>query len=79
MTEPRTAICSTCRFWGRDEYGRALGGPHCDGSVSDCRRRAPIAINSNTDRIFARGEWPSTSANAWCGEWEPEAEGGLCR
>lgn len=36
--------CETCRFWARDDFGRALGGPHIDGSVSDCRHNPPIAV-----------------------------------
>jgi hypothetical protein len=62
--------CETCRFWGRDRFGRALGGYNCDGRVSDCRRRAPIEI----DRARYPGAsrlWPETKIDDWCGEYDP--------
>lgn len=81
---PRAAQrCGTCRFWPLSKYAEAnkhevpafmefgAGGPHCDGSVSDCRRRAPTTPQlGNDDRLFGRSMWPTTRREDWCGEWE---------
>ncbi len=69
--------CGNCRFWELSLYAQmnggesGIGGHHCDGSVSNCRRRAPAEINTDRDRIHARAEWPTTQHSAWCGEWAP--------
>lgn len=66
-----TDTCETCRFWARDPFGRALGGPHTDGSVSDCRRNAPIAVKA--DRYpLANAVWPQTHKLDFCGEHQPK-------
>lgn len=69
--------CQDCRYWvatitADGIYG--IGGPHTDGSVSECRRFAPTACDSdrrarmypNASRVF-----PETHRADWCGEFEP--------
>jgi hypothetical protein len=69
--------CGNCRFWELSSYAirngseSGVGGHHCDGSVSNCRRHAPPGIHTERDRIHDRAEWPTTRIDAWCGEWEP--------
>ena len=68
-----TAIaCGNCRYWPakRESYGvYGIGGPHTDGSVSDCRRHPPIAVRQ--DRYpHSSAVWPATNREDWCGEFE---------
>lgn len=76
--------CETCRFWPlRTKIGDhyiGIGGYNCDGSVSDCRRRAPVIVEQGRDeRLSGNGRWPTTKRDDWCGEYEArpvsEAEG----
>lgn len=66
--------CGNCAHWptnqdqsDRQPYG--LGGPSGDGTVSDCRKRAPILLR--TDRHpSATAEWPTTRRDDFCDEFE---------
>ena len=54
--------CGTCRFWQKWVY---RSNPERDSG--DCRIRAPVVIGVGSD---FRSDWPSTSNDEWCGEWE---------
>lgn len=64
--------CGGCRYWVREINGR--GDPTPSGK---CRRRAPVVLQF--DLVADYGEppqrhsatnWPGTTENEWCGEWE---------
>jgi hypothetical protein len=69
--------CGNCAFWplggfqhdwkGAEPLG--IGGPGTDGTVSECRRRAPVALDRSrypgSDRLF-----PSTRRDDYCGDFE---------
>ncbi len=68
--------CGTCRFWQLSDYAKAnsmeLGvhGLGCDGSVSNCRKKAPVADPAKRDRtLFGDACWPITRKDDWCSEW----------
>lgn len=63
--------CEACRWWARDNFGRALAGPHCDGSLSECRRNAPVYGGDSSNRTRASRLFPLTAASDWCGEYTP--------
>lgn len=71
-TEPR---CGTCRYWELSSYAEREGlesgvsGHHCNGSVSNCRRHAPGALDRER-YPSATARWPATEREAWCGDWE---------
>lgn len=75
----REERCGNCKFWELSGYARmndiegGVGGHHCDGSVSNCRRHAPGMIDATRDRIHDRAEWPTTRKDAWCGDWAARA------
>lgn len=62
--------CETCFYWPAKITATGIcgeGGPHTDGSVSECRRRSPTERNGDryphADRIF-----PTTSRADYCGD-----------
>jgi hypothetical protein len=61
--------CELCRFWETNGYG-GVGGPHCDGSASNCRRHAPQHIAPER-YPSANVRWVTTNRNDWCGDFEP--------
>lgn len=69
--------CELCRFWQLSSYNggkigdqyNGVGGPHTDGSASNCRRHAPRHLQQ-LDRIYGRVDWPTTKRDEWCGEFE---------
>lgn len=65
----REERCELCRFWQVNHYG-GVRGPNCDGSASNCRRRAPQHIIED-GRVSANVQWVTTGRNDWCGEFEP--------
>ena len=65
----REERCELCRFWEVNRYG-GVGGPHCDGSASNCRRHAPRHMKQD-GRVSANVEWITTGRNDWCGDFEP--------
>lgn len=56
MTKP---ACKDCRFWNLDEATQEE-----KYIVSECRRRAPLALEQFRD-------WPRTTGCEWCGEFKP--------
>lgn len=71
MADPSAPACANCYLWGRDRFGRALGGYNADGSASECRKRAPIARPDDTDPFAGKRHFPFTKADDWCGEFLP--------
>lgn len=73
----KVECCGNCAFWPLNPYqsGEAeayplgTGGPHTDGSVSECRRHAPIALKHerypSAERLF-----PTTRRQDFCGDFE---------
>ncbi len=70
--------CGNCAFWplgyqsgsdhlGSEPYG--IGGHHTDGSVSECRRHAPISANHEM-RLSGSAIWPTTKKRDYCGDFE---------
>lgn len=69
--------CGNCAYWPLGGYQHdwkgaqplGAGGPHTDGTVSECRRHAPLAVNTarypSADRLF-----PSTNRTDFCGDFE---------
>lgn len=69
--------CGNCAFWPLGGYqhdwrGAAphgIGGPHTDGTVSECRRRAPVGLDHGkypgAERLF-----PTTHRTDFCGDFE---------
>lgn len=71
--EKMNPMCETCTFWARDAFGRALGGPHTDGSVSECRKAAPRPESDQRRREqypHAVRVFPETNRYDWCGDWQ---------
>jgi hypothetical protein len=73
----RDRLCGNCRYWPLAGYQHdwegcepsGIGGHATDGSVSDCRRNAPAAVQA--DRYpSATALWPQTEKTACCGEFE---------
>jgi len=72
---PPNGTCSTCSF--------CYVSPK---KVVFCRRHAPIGADRTVPTQDALGQmgfststfgyWPSTTLDAWCGEYEPKLEGG---
>lgn len=73
----KVECCGNCAFWplgnyqsdidGAPPYG--TGGHHTDGTVSDCRRRAPQ--DQDPSRYpSSTARWPQTNRNDFCGEFE---------
>jgi hypothetical protein len=64
--EGESPACLTCRFYE----------PPQAALYSQCRRRAPVVVVKRLvepDGAYkddAESEWPNTSAEEWCGEWE---------
>lgn len=56
--------CKMCRFWGK--LPDAL--PY-KGSIGLCRKSHPAEIGTG-NRPYNGGQWPSTMADDWCGEFE---------
>jgi hypothetical protein len=76
VTEQR---CELCRFWPLSSYSNGkigdkyygIGGHHTDGSVSDCRRRAPAMVDPHRDaHLWGSARWPTTKREDWCGDFE---------
>lgn len=77
MSQERTELCETCRFWdhdGRDGFaGNTKQPPDRENDISDCRRYPPVSgINSEAGENFLP-HFPTTRAWSWCGEWKPIA------
>lgn len=54
-------FCVNCAYWDRDSPTNGR-----------CRRHAPAAIpRPGIDEAGPIALWPATSAQDWCGEWEP--------
>lgn len=67
--------CEFCRYWpvsgGSDDRWYGLGGHNTDGSVSDCRRRAPAERREGRE-LHGSAEWPTTKRTDWCGDFEAD-------
>ena len=72
----KVECCGNCAFWplahsqsewSREPYG--IGGHHTDGSVSECRKHAPIGI---ADGMALHGDrkFPTTRKSDFCGDFE---------
>lgn len=73
-------VCGNCRHWQLSGYSRnqwndgewsdprGIGGYHCDGSVSDCRRHAPIGAKPGD--VIKQAIWPQTGTQDSCGDFE---------
>lgn len=69
--------CGNCAFWPLNPYQHdtpgsyplGQGGPHTDGSVSECRRRSPVSLDHGrypcAERLF-----PTTNRSDYCGDFE---------
>lgn len=73
----RAPLCGNCRHWPLSGYQfdwdgcepLGTGGHSCDGTVSDCRLHAPIAVKS--DRYPSEtAMWPTTRKTDHCGDFE---------
>lgn len=75
-------MCGNCRFWPLSPCGRVqwdsgdnrlhpngVGGHACDGTVSDCRRHAPVAVKYDM-RLHGDAHWPTTKFHEGCGDFE---------
>lgn len=60
--------CENCRWWG-GEWKNDEKSP-----MGTCRVRAPQTSQPKRRGRFdyARGEWPWTAANDWCGEFKDQ-------
>lgn len=58
--------CDRCAYWDHREVAHsALAiAPQDAQAFGRCRRHAP-----HLPRAGMRGEWPTTEANDWCGEF----------
>lgn len=64
--------CGNCQYWLLGLYQpdfdgaepKGAGGPHTDGSVSDCRAKPPIHIQGGS------AVWPPTKRDDWCGAFK---------
>ena len=56
--------CETCRWWDTKLHWKSEGT-----KGYRCRRRAPV-----TSYVPRWANWPITSSEAWCGEWEAKDE-----
>lgn len=54
--------CDRCTFWDHREVAHAA--PIEGQALGRCRRHAP-----HLPRSGMRGEWPTTDATDWCGEF----------
>jgi hypothetical protein len=64
MRQLDVSACFNCRYWGD------LGGDN--EAFAGCFRYAPrpqLIADENDYHV----EWPLTSGQAWCGEWEAGA------
>lgn len=68
--------CGNCAFWGRSKMVRmddsmpyGEGGPHTDGTVARCLRRAPIAADQR-HYPGATAKWPETNREDRCGDFQ---------
>lgn len=66
--ESTKAACANCKFW--DE--------HREKEMGACRRATPslggLLLKRDLWNINARGVWPETHEDEWCGEWAVEEE-----
>ena len=69
--------CGNCAFWPLGGYQSSYsgaqplgcGGNQGDGSVSECRRHAPVSVNQ--DRHPGRtAVWPQVGVRDFCGDFE---------
>jgi hypothetical protein len=73
----QTERCDTCRFWKKDPEDEREG-------VGECHRMPPQMI-ADSDYLLSIGDtsspitgfFPETLHWEWCGEWQPEAKGGI--
>ena len=56
---PQEHGCGDCRYWA----GNCVSGP--------CRRHAPIVAKRADLDYERRMQWPQTTQEDWCGDWEP--------
>ena len=77
-TSPREDMrCSTCLWWTEAD----LDDPNfvAEAGQADCRRYPPLIVfgedtqaeEDEANALFSR--WPSTKADEWCGEWQPNS------
>ena len=73
----KVECCGNCAFWPLSSFSRNLntdeplgiGGLNCDGSVSECRKRAPMAI-ADSGELSGNRKFPTTRRDDFCGEFE---------
>lgn len=79
-----TPLCGNCRFWPLSGYGKhswdygsltslgpsGQGGYNTDGSVSGCRRHAPIKAADREGGVISYALWPETFKTDFCGDFE---------
>lgn len=69
----KVECCGNCAFWplagmnGGEPFG--IGGHHTDGSVSECRRHAPVGVKPDMD-LHGSARWPTTRKRDFCGDFE---------
>lgn len=57
----KDSVCRTCKHFAPD-WG-------------ECRRRSPALVSVTLDSLQGPvSKWPETSADKWCGEYEPTSE-----
>lgn len=52
-------FCKNCVFWSIDEDDQKMG---------ECRKKAPVIIESMSDEEGALTGWPQSAVDDWCGD-----------
>ncbi len=61
-------VCGRCLYWDHAEQPHAMPADHV-AAVGRCRRHTP-----RLPRNGMRGEWPTTEASDWCGEFKERGD-----
>lgn len=64
----KVQLCGICRFWDNTKGNRIA-----DPNVGLCRKTHPTEIGTGS-RPFNSGQWPTTMADDWCGEFEKKEQ-----
>lgn len=72
--ESKRTTCRGCRFWQETGASQIVGQP----AGGECHRHPPTGqlVPAGAGQIGAAAVWPPTQANQWCGDFEPQTEGG---
>lgn len=71
----KVECCGNCAFWPLNpyqvegSYPLGIGGPHTDGTVSECRRHAPTELD-RAKYPSAERRFPTTNRSDFCGDFE---------